>query len=346
MNNTMNVIERLILLWKGDPWLKTGKGIFYMSLASISGIFPELTTVVFKIPISFASSISTVCTFIAPIGCLTGLTLVGLRYFKMNSNPPVLYYGQGMENMDDNPPVNALPLVDRGFARVEWLGSIDSYDKVILLKKLEYYGNLFEEKTKHKNAPKLYLAALGSFPYLFVLGSFLKNAHNTVRIVEHARNATGGNKWHLLDKHSDDKITHTVQGDENLPYMSAVKELNSNDSPEVGIALSYTFEIARSDLPEELRDSTIILETSLGHGIDKLSNESIQQKLLSELSVILNVLGKNRQRVHLFVSAQASMCINIGKCYQDNVHPELVLYSYTRDQGYNWSISYNQGKLS
>ncbi|WP_419619992.1 SAVED domain-containing protein, partial [Thiolapillus sp.] len=72
----------------------------------------------------------------------------------------------------------------------------------------------------------------------------------------------------------------------------------------------------------------------------------LQEQLLSELSVVLNILGKNANRIHLFVAAQSSMCINIGKCYQDNVYGSLELYSYTKDQGYNWSITYNQGAFS
>jgi len=346
MSSAMNVIERLILLWKGDPWLRAGKGIFFVSIASISGVFPTLTVEVLGVPVSFANSISTVCMVIAVVGSLAGLLLVWVRYFQMNNNPPVLYYGQGMKNMDENPPVNALPLVERGFARPEWLGLIDSYSKDVLIDKLNYYRNLFEEKTKHKHAQRIYLAALGSFPYLFILGTLLRNAHNKVRILDHDRNAPGGNSWHLLDTASDEAITHLVQGDEKRPYIEAVRALAAKPNQEVGIALAYTFEISRNDLPMSLQASTVVLKHSLGNGLDKLSNESIQRQLLSELTVVLNLLSKNRQRVHLFVAAQASMCINLGKCYQDNAHASLELYNYTRDQGYSWSISYNQGAFS
>lgn len=346
MSSMWNIIERLIKLWKGDPWLKTGKTIFLVSLASISGIFPELTIFYLNLSVSLANTVSIVCTFIATIGSLVGLSLIGFRYFQMNSHPPVLYYGQGMKNMDNNPPVMALPLAERGFVRPEILGEINSYDKDILLDKLNYYRHLFEEKTKHRDAPKIYLVALGSFPYLFVLGSLLRNAHNTVRILDHSRNSPGGNKWYLLDTITDAKITHCVQDNEGQSYLTALEELVSGDHQELGVALSYTFEISRKDLPETLRDSTVILKHSLGYGLDKLSNEALQEQLLSELSVVLNILGKNANRIHLFVAAQSSMCINIGKCYQDNVYGSLELYSYTKDQGYNWSITYNQGAFS
>jgi len=347
MTQMMNWIERIITLLKGDPWLRTGKYLFVASLASISGVFPEVTVEIFGLPVSIANSIAGVCYVIALIGCMAGLLLIGVRYFQLNATPSVLYYGQGMSNMDDSPPIYALPLAERGFARTEMLGLIDSYDRSVLIDKLNFYRNLFENRTKHKAAQKLYLAALGSFPYLYALGTLLRNAHGTVRILEHARNASGGNKWHVLDTISDEEnITHLVQGDEARPYMNAVKELSCNANQDIGLALSYSFEISQSDLPESLRDSTVILKHSLGNGLDKLSNDSYQEKLLSELTVILNTLSKRSQRVHLFVSAQASMCINLGKCYQDNVHAPLQLYSYTRDQGYNWSISFDQGTFS
>jgi len=342
MSKIMNVIEWLFALWKGDPILKTGMRLVLIGAGIIGFSIPTFSIEKYGVSFSISDSTFGASYLLGAISFIIGLGMIVHRYSQLSKKPAVVYYGQGMPNMDDKAPIYALPRIDRYFARIEDLSAVDSYDKDTLVKETQFYQRLFSKRTKHKGAPVIYLAALGSFPYLFTLGTLLRNAHNRVRVLEHARNAAGGSKWHLLDKHSDDVITHIVQGDEDQPYMQAVREINSKKNQEVGIALSYTFEISQKDLPEELRGSTIILKTSLGYGLDKLSNESIQGELLSELSVILNLLGKNRPRVHLFVAAQASMCINIGKCYQDNVHPELVLYNYTRGQGYNWSVSYNQ----
>jgi len=347
MNRTLNFIERISSLLKGDPILKTGMKLIYIGVGIIGVSIPTFSIEKSGFSFSLSDSTSGLSYAFGTIAFCVGLVMIIHRYSGLSKNPAVVYYGQGMPNMDDKAPIYALPRIDRYFARDVNLSEVDSYDKSTLLEEIPFYQRLFTGRTEHKNAPTLYLSALGSFPYLFILGTLLRNAHNAVRILDHARNAPGGNMWHLLDPHSDDiGITHIVREDESRTYTDAAKDLAETDNQEVGIALSYTFDISRNELPESLRNSTLILTHSLGHGLDKLSNEAIQEKLLSELTVILNLLSKNRQRVHLFVAAQASMCINIGKCYQDNAHGTLELYNYTRDQGYNWSISYNQGEFS
>ena len=346
MNSVLNFIVRLYAIWKGDPVLKIGMRMLMIGTGIIGISIPTVSIEKYGFSLSISDATSGLSYILGVVSFITGLGIILHRYSHMSKNPAVIYYGQGMPNMDDKAPVYALPRVDRYFARIESLSEVDSYDKGTLLKEIPFYQRLFTGRTKHKDAPTIYLAALGSFPYLFVLGTLLRNTHGAVRILDHARNASGGNKWHLLDTNSNKTtITHLVQGDEARPYMDGVKELNCNANQEVGIALSYTFEISRDDLPEGLRESTIILKHSLGNGLDKLSNDSSQEKLLSELTVILNTLSKNSQRVHLFVAAQASVCINLGKCYQDNAHASLELYNYTHNQGYNWSISYNQGTV-
>jgi len=347
MNSVLNFIVRLYAIWKGDPVLKIGMKMLIIGAGIIGISIPTISIEKYGFSLSISDATSGLSYVLGVISFITGLWIILHRYSQLSKNPAVIYYGQGMPNMDDKAPVYALPRIDRYFARIENLSAVDSYDKGTLLREIPFYQRLFLGRTKHKDAPTIYLAALGSFPYLFVLGTLLRNAHGKVRILDHARNASGGNKWHLLDEISDKKtITHLVQGDEGRPYMDAVKDLSCNATQEVGVALSYTFEISRNDLPEDLRESTIILKHSLGNGLDKLSSDPNQEKLLSELTVILNTLSKGGQRVHLFVAAQASMCINLGKCYQDNAHGILELYSYSRDHGYNWSITYNQGAFS
>jgi len=72
-----------------------------------------------------------------------------------------------------------------------------------------------------------------------------------------------------------------------------------------------------------------------------------QKKLLSDISVIMNTLGKDRPRkIHLFASAQASFCMALGKNYMPNAHHGVVLHNYSRQRGYDWSVIYEDDQIS
>ncbi|HIP43725.1 MAG TPA: SAVED domain-containing protein [Sulfurospirillum arcachonense] len=209
------------------------------------------------------------------------------------------------------------------------LNRINSYNKGEVIEDYKFNKTLLEKRIKNKESVKVYIAALGSFPYLFLLGALAKNAYSNVKFIDFNRYKDGG-KWYTLPlfKTTNDKITHKLlYNQDNTTINDEINRLNKNDA-DIGIALGYTFPIKKEVVPSTLKNSTLYLTASEEPRHDILSSEESQESLLKDISYYLNSLSKPNRNIHLFVSAQASMCMNIGKHYMDNAHGAILLYNY------------------
>ena len=266
----------------------------------------------------------------------------------MKKNAITLAYGIGIKNMDIHTPIKAIPRYEQFDCIKINLKEIDSYNKDQVIRNYNFNKELLSDRTLNKNSQKVYVGALGSFPYLFLIGSLFRNAYSNIIILDYDRFNSNKSEWYKLPVFNDkkEKLTHKLMY-HDISIEERIKELNDNDSNEVGIALSYTFNINKNAIPKYLQNSILFLQHSYGTGHDKLSNEEVQKELLKELSTYISLLWSNHNKVHLFVSAQSSICINIGKIYMDNAHGTVVLHNYDNEsKTYNWSIDFNKGLIS
>jgi len=285
-------------------------------------------------------------TLVSFVFLIIGLGMLTLKYYSYYKEYVILYYSKGIPNMSDDIPYEALPKSEKLNARGVILHkNIDSYNKNDVKNGYAYINQVFNNKTYHQNAKKVYISSFASFPYLFLLGSGLRNAHAKSEVLEYNRQENSG-KWTRLKEFSDKEITHSLIGD-NCTIDAKINDIKSKEIDDIGIALSYSFPIEKSILPKEFQDTTLILSHSLGTGIESLSCKPHQEKLCKELVNIIAKLSSDKKRnIHLFVSAQASMCINIGKIYMDNAHGTLFLYNFDNsNKTYNWSIKFHKGEL-
>jgi len=259
-------------------------------------------------------------------------------------NTITLVYGKGFENMNNHTPIEAIPKYLHFDCIEIYFKEINSYKRDELIENYSFYKQLIRDRTLNKSSKKVYIGSLGSFPYLFLLGSLFRNAYSEVITLDFNRH---NSKWYKLPNNSEVKenINHKLMY-EDISINEKINDLNNLDYNEVGIALSYTFEVNKDAIPNQLKNHTLYLKNSYGIGHDKLSNEESQKELLKELSVYMATLWNSHKRIHLFVSAQSSICINIGKNYMNNAHGTLILHNYDNNsKSYNWSIEFNQGDL-
>jgi hypothetical protein len=339
MKIVMNFILKIFELLKSDPKTAIAKYLIGIGVILLGGI-GSFTYIYEKHSFQYADEGNA----IGYLFLIFGFVLLIHRYITIKNNAVTLAYGMGIENMDINAPIEAIPKYER-FDCIEInLKKIDSYDKNSVLKDYDFNKTLISERMQNKNSKKVYVSALGSFPYLFLLGSLFRNAYSEVITLDFDRHKS---KWYKLPAFSEKKenITHILMY-EDIAIDEKINELNNLDIAEVGIALSYTFEVNKNAIPSNLQNHTLYLTHSYGVGHDKLSNEEAQESLLKELSLYMAILWNSHEKIHLFVSSQASMCINIGKIYMNNAHGILVLHNYDNaSKSYNWSIEFNQGKV-
>ena len=187
------------------------------------------------------------------------------------------------------------------------LPKINSYDKNAVIENYNFNKTLIQERVKNKNSKKVYVAALGSFPYLFLLGSLFKNAYSHINILDYDRHASGGGRWYKLPFSNEESRTvhHELVVNSTMSIDERINELNDSSIQEVAIALSYTFGINKDAIPEDLKNNTLYLKHSLGIGHDKLSDEESQRELLKELSSYMATLWNNHEKRNSCLSSIA-----------------------------------------
>jgi len=338
-----NFILKILELFKSDTQTKIAKYIMGAGLVLIIGTGTLSYT--FK---EHTFSYSDEANSLGYVFLFIGLILLLHRYLTIQKDAVSLAYGRGIENMNIQSPREVIPNSEKYDCIEINLKNIDSYIKDDVIQNYYFNKELIQTRTLNKNSKKIYIGALGSFPYLFLLGSLFRNAYSNVEVLDFNRHKNGG-KWYKLPLlHEGEKlITHKLTIPSGQSIENIINNFNiNNKNNEVGIALGYTFTTNKNAIPKALKDNTLFLETSLGTGHDILSSEEVQTELLKELSNYMALLWNGHNKIHLFVSAQASMCINIGKMYMNNAHGLLVIYNYdNKSRLYNWSIEFNKGNL-
>ncbi len=343
MKTVMNFVLLVIGKLKGDMIIKAGRAMLVLGVASAS--VPTIMASFQGINFTFSSENSFIMDLAGGILIIAGIVLIFIRYITIITNPPYLVYVRGISNMEPSSPMKSLPVNDWHAKLLNY--PIASYDQDKLIEKYNHMKITFAERIETQNASKVYVAALASFPALFLIGTLFRNANIETILLDYDRHKT---KWFALEPLSktEDVAHNVLAGSSGIGYEEKLNDILREKPLEVGIALGYTFDIPEEQIPRELRDHTLFLQNSLGYGHDKLSNIETQKQLLDELSVLFNRIHKNKgmEKIHLFVSAQASMTIALGRQYMDNAHGKLVLHNYDNAlREYSWTISFNKGDI-
>ncbi|MCG3676216.1 SAVED domain-containing protein [Aliarcobacter butzleri] len=198
-------------------------------------------------------------------------------------------------------------------------------------------------RSKNKHVDNTYIAGLGGFPYLYLMGSNFGSAYaSKVSIFDFNRD---NQVWYIPNQ-GGTRIKYRVNF-ENINVEKKVNELKYNGKDEVGIAISNSFTIEKDSIPVELVNDTLflILEESLG--INNVEGQITQNSLLEQLTNIIGELSNTKSKIHLFVSARASFCINLGSRYMPKTYPTIVLHNYNKDtRKRDWSIELKNGEVT
>jgi len=337
MNSFYNFILKFLDIMIGDTKSKIGSALLLVgSTLQISFVME---------PDKYTLIIGDGTDIFSMLLMLIGASLLIHRYFTIKDDSITLFYGATLKNMDNKSPKNVLPRREKYKTTVKDLNRINSYSKDEVIKDYKFNKTLLGERIENKESVKVYIAALGSFPYLFLLGALVRNAYSNVKFLDFNRYKDGG-KWYILPpfKTTDNLVTHKLlYNQDNTTIDDEIDRLNNNDA-DVGIALGYTFPIKKEVIPIPLQNNTLYLTSSEETRHDILSNEEAQEVLLKDISYYLNSLSKPNRNIHLFVSAQSSMCMNMGKYYMDNAHWSIILYNYNNETTtHDWGIKFNKG---
>lgn len=348
----LNQIVRVLERFKGDTPSKIGFGILSIGAMLIGGIPFIFSTIVrnsngdervFTVSASDAEWYVQILGFVLVV---CGFCLLIHRYHilhKQSDKQNVgLFFIPGFDNINETIPKDVLPKIEQTKIKEIKFKKISSYEIDKIIEEYTFNVRLVKDRLEHSEVEKAYIAALGSIPFLYLTGTLFRNGHLPTRILEHDRST---DKWHLL---SDFGPTETLEYKfEHTSDNQALSEVQSNSRNEIGLSISFSNEVVESELPTELQGHTLKVKLKSGFRFDAIPTESVQDEIVKELAHTITTLAKKAGKTHLFICAQASIILKLGKLYQDNMSGIVVIHNYYPNQRcYNWAIEFNRGELS
>ncbi len=199
-----------------------------------------------------------------------------------------------------------------------------------------------KSRSKNKNVENTYIASLGGFPHLYLIGSNFGSAYTSnISIFDFDRDKQ---VWYMPNQ-GGTEIKYKVNF-EDISVDEKVIELKYNGNDEVGIAISNSFTIEKESIPKELLNDTLFLVLEDSLGINNVEGQITQKSLIDQLTNIMGELSNKKTKIHLFASARASFCIKLGTYYMPQTYPIIVLYNYNKEtKKRDWSIELKNSRI-
>lgn len=187
--------------------------------------------------------------------------------------------------------------------------------------------DVFNRFVLHQECESLYIGGLTRIPLLVAYGSILR--HVGVRLNYFDKFHRGGN-WKLLN---DENQNITLQYDDFIT--------TPNHHGDIGLAVGFSTKILKDQLPPQVKDfTTIISPDSYSEERNLVKNQQNLQSISEGIKVLIDRLSTTQaKRIHLFLSVQSSLAIEIGRNYQEGTHRDWVIHNFdAQSNKYLWAI--------
>ena len=186
--------------------------------------------------------------------------------------------------------------------------------------------DLFKRFILHDYCNKLYIGGLARIPFLVSYGAFLRNI--TAQVTYFDKFHLDGS-WRLLS--DEDKDISFTDYQITTP----------NDNGDVGIAIGFSAPITVEQLPSELKKHTTILQPNSGDYRNLIQNQDNLQRVTETVRDLIEVLSRKPscKRIHLFLSVQSTLAIELGRRYQEGTQCNWVIHNFNFDnKKYDWAV--------
>lgn len=258
---------------------------------------------------------------------------VYLALRDLNKRDIALIRAYGFENTDPHAAEKILSTREKSKILHVDFKAFDSRVKNNILSNSGYIRQTIQDRIHHNGATTAYVAALGSVPYLYMVGSFMTDGHLALKLFDFDRSKKS---FHSLDAPPTNAKIVKLYNDQVI-YDS--KCVPSNNGKAIGLAISFTMEVLERDLPTDFIGHTLHAQLNTGFRFDNLPEEDEQEKIVRDLSYIISELKKQADEVHLFVSAQASVVVRLGTLYQEGLHGAISIWQWNSiNNKYDWCL--------
>tara|TARA_R110000765_G_scaffold258381_1_gene358641 strand:- start:1279 stop:2328 length:1050 start_codon:yes stop_codon:yes gene_type:complete len=278
--------------------------------------------------VEFSKNMMTWMTFILlfiPMFVGTLMVFAELKSFARNTARVLI---TGLPGASTNFPTGILSKSEQRLAREVIVLSIqeDNIEKQITRYNAEVCVDLFGRFVLHNHCEKLYIGGLARIPFLVAYGVFLRNVSNIVYFDKIHRDTN----WRLLN---DEDLNIQLNNEKFIAQ--------PNESGDIGIALSFSTPILKEQLPSSLQNVTSVITPTSEADRNLILNQENLQRTSASLAEMIDVLSRNPdvKRIHLFLSIQSSLAIEIGRKFQEGIHKPWVIHNFDGKSGqYEWGI--------
>lgn len=346
MSNTWNKIQWIIKLYvalqkKSYPLVRYGSALLYKVPTLIGGLnivlrlfLPE-TYLVDKLELDYAG-IGSASLWFAGILMIVGITLIyiGIKTSlkKARKTARVLIVSMLGESacFPDNILFESEKLDAREPVKLGLIESEDYQSHSIQMFNSEKMVDIYHRFILHQDCQKVFLGGRARIPFLVAYGSCFRNI--SAKVVYYDQLHLNG-KWGLLD--DEDQQISLIYND--------IGSIQPNSDGEVGLALGFTTPIEAHQLPDKMQNNTLFISSDTTPTRNLIKNQDNLERISAEIKTIVDRLSskKNCKNIHLFLSVQVSLALEIGRNYQEGTHKSWVIHNFDADKGqYTWAIKF------
>ena len=195
--------------------------------------------------------------------------------------------------------------------------------------------DIFKRHILHEQGQRVYIGGLARTPFLVSYGAQLRNV--SAEIIYFDKFHHNGVYSLLSDEDSQVSILNT-------PLIE-----NVNAAGDIGLAIGFTTPINCEQLPKELQTSTTLLSPTIKNHRNLIKNQDNLQQISAQIGKFIDTLSAipNCKRVHLFLSVQSSLAIEIGRRYQEGTQKNWIIHNFDPSiNSYNWSVELSKSGIS
>lgn len=208
-------------------------------------------------------------------------------------------------------------------------------EKSIEMFNAEQMVDIYHRFILHHDCKKVFLGGRGRVPLLVAYGSRFRNISANIVYFDQMHLDS---KWYLLDDE-----------DENIELnYPTINEIHPTMEGEVGLAVCFTTQIEEHQLPMYIQGHTLVISPTKNVGRNLIKNQANLQRISRELKTIIDQLSskENCKTIHLFLSVQSSLALEIGRNYQEGTHKPWIVHNFNASQGkYEWAIQLSRDKI-
>lgn len=208
----------------------------------------------------------------------------------------------------------------------------DYVTKSIEMFNAEKMVDIYHRFILHHDCKKIFLGGRARVPFLVAYGSCFRNISANIVYYDQMHQDM---KWHLLDD-EDKQVTLTYNNTDSI---------QPNTDGEIGIAFGLTTPIEAHQLPNNIQNNTLFISPNTPSIRNLIKNQDNLERISAEIKTIIDRLSskENCRTIHLFLSVQVSMALELGRNYQEGTHKDWVIHNFdpSEEEGqYTWAIKF------